>query len=131
MYAPQQPITVTQIVSFILRHRGESNAFLNYTPEDLYSTVCDGINDACVVVDSDDIGGIKGVIVASVDRSSNVLHIIGILCLSSNSMARFAGWLRRQRDKDGFNITAMRRGKEVVYDSQRLLDKLISRYGRN
>lgn len=125
----QSPITVTQIVSFILRYRGVSNAFKDYPVDGLCSCISDAINDSCMVVDADSFGSIRGVIVAELLPSYNRLHIVGLIALSSASMARFALWLRRQRDKDGFGITAMRRGRIVEYDTERFLNKLERYYG--
>ena len=122
------PTTVTQIVSFILRHRGSSDAFHGADADELYSLVVNAIDDCCIVVDVDSFGGIRGVIVGQLHVGYKRLHIVGLLCNSRGVLYKFAAWLKRQRDKEGFSITATRRGKLVEYDTERLLSKLISRY---
>lgn len=124
------PITVTAIVSFILRHRGVSNAFKEWPVDDIKDIVCDGIHNGCIVVDSDFCGFIQGVIVAELDSDNRRLHVVGIIATTSGCLAKFSSWLLRQRDKEGFNITAHRRDKLVNYNTSKLLTKLISRYGQ-
>ncbi len=124
------PITVTQIISFILRYRGDSNAFREFSVGDLQSIISVGIRDGCIVCDSDFAGSIRGIIVGQLESDNSRLHVVGIIGLEQSCLAKFSAWLLRQKDKHGFNITAHRRGKLVEYDTSKLLTKLISRYGR-
>lgn len=124
-------ITITNIVSFILRHRGNSNAFKGATAEELYDAIQIAMDDECVVVDSNSFGDIYGVVMAEFHPEYHRLHIVGLLAISPITTAKFAKWLLERKNRDGWEITALRRGRYVAYDTQRLLNKLITRYGKS
>lgn len=120
-------ILITDIVNFILRYRGNSNAFKGGTKEQIYSMVHNAMGNNCIVVDSDGFGCIRGVIVGDLYPSDRRLHILGLLAVRSNSVRKFAEWLQLQTTYDGYHITATRRGKAVQYDTVKLLNKLTNK----
>lgn len=121
--------TITEIVSFILRHR-RNNAFTEETPEQLYEYLQIAIVGNNVLVDSDDFGFIRGVILAESFSDDKRLHIYGILCLCSNSLFKFSWWLQKEVERRNWRITATRHGRCVEYDTQKILKKLISKYNK-
>lgn len=123
-------ILVDDIVSFILRYRNGTRAFNNgETATEIKDCICCAISDECCVVNSSPLDRITGVIVGQLEHKERNIHIVGILCITSESLARFAAWLKQRHDREGWTITAKRRGKFVKYNTERLLTKLITLYG--
>lgn len=118
-------LNINDIVSFILRYRRNSNAFKEATPNQLYDLISDAMVASTIVVDSDCLGSITGVCIAVAYSDTQCLHIVGCICITKGSMQRFASWLLRQHERDGWQLTATRRGKLIHYDTQRFLKKLI------
>jgi len=120
--------TITEIVSFILRYR-KNNAFTTETPEELYECLQIAVVQNCLLVDSDSMGIIYGIILGKSFAEDNRLHIYGIICLNSKCIANFAKWLLQEAKRHNWKITAMRRGRMVEYNStEKLLGKLIRYY---
>jgi len=125
----QHQPTITEIVSFILRHR-KNNAFTTETPEELYECLQQAVVENCILVDSDFIGNILGVIVAKSFVSDSRLHIHAILCIHSSCMANMAKWLLKEAKRHNWTITATRRKRLIEYqDTEKLLTKIINYYG--
>ena len=117
-------VTITDVVSFILRYRKHSNAFKDATKEELEHCIQYAIADNCIVINSDFTGRISGVIVAEKQADYRRLHIVGLLCINGQALKSFAKWLKGMQEYEGFALTAMRRGKMVYYDTEKLLTKL-------
>ncbi len=123
--------TITEIVSFVLRYRVGTNAFDGANSVELYEYIQESIVNSNCLVDSSDFGDICGVISAQSFIDDKRLHIIGLLCLRSSSLYKFAYWLQKQTERNNWTITATRRGRIIEYkDTQKLLNKLIGLYGR-
>jgi len=120
-------ITVTDIVSFILRYRHRGNAFNHgESPEILYKCVARGIESDCCLVDADCFNRISGVVVGSLDIETRRIHVIGILTTSYHSTIKFAKWFLANYYRDGWKLTATRHGKFVSYDTEKFLGKLLT-----
>lgn len=117
-------LTITDIVSFILRYRRD-NAFTTETPEELYNCLQFAICEHSMLVDSDCFGNITGVIVAKPFVEDKRLHIHAILSNSKRSLGKFAWWLLQEAKRNEWTITATRHGKLIAYkDTNKLLAKL-------
>lgn len=126
----QETLTISEIVSFILRYR-KGDAFTQETPEELHAAIQGALDEDCCVVDYDEFTHkISGVILAKAYPVRECIHIYGILCIRKCSLIRFARWLERENKRTGWKLTATRRGVAVEYDTKRILKKLTSKpYG--
>ncbi len=122
--------TITEIISFVLRYRVGTNAFKDNTPTELYEYLQTAIIGNDMLVDADDFGYIRGLILAKSFVDDCRLHIYGIICLNSKCLSNFALWLRQEARRRNWTLTATRRGKIIEYsNTERFLNKLINHYG--
>ncbi len=118
-------VTVTQLVSYVLRHR-KGNAFKDWTTPEICYAINVGIDSKCCVADVDNFGNINGIIIGNPNDANKTIHIIGVITTRKCALRNFITWLRNNFPSD-WRITATRNGKLVEYDTKKLLNKL---YGR-
>lgn len=120
-----EPITVDEIVSFILRFR-TGDAFMEESPDQLRIYIQCAILEQCCVVDYEPFERkIFGVILAKQYPERKNIHIYGILCVKHRSLIQFAKWLQSEvSERKYWCITATRRGRVIEYDTQKILGKL-------
>lgn len=99
--------------------------FMDETPEELYDCFQAAIIEECLVVDYDTTTGtIFGCIAAKPYDDEHRIHIYGILCIKRRALVNFAKWLRSSTSKNGYVLTATRRGKFIRYNTTKLLERL-------
>ena len=113
-------VTVTDIVSFILRYRG-NKVVSSWTVDELNAEISRGIEEKCMCVDVVN-GRVVGVIVGK--KEENNIHVTLALTKRDNSLGSFMSWFLKHYS--GYSLTATRRGKRITYDINKLTSKLCS-----
>lgn len=123
-------IKLLEIVNFILKNRGNYNAFKDWDTKQICNEVIDSLQNGGLVVDVEDGSNkILGIIVAMPAPEYNVLHIKGILCLKNRgSLRRFIYEFRRRFE--GWNLQAYRSDNLTLYSDTPRLINLLSRISK-
>lgn len=118
------PITLQTIVSFILRNRRGTKAFIGWSVPQIEDAVHYSIVNECMCVDvTPDGNAVTGVVLGKPNSESKTIHIMGALSIKRCALVRFFSWYKQHYN--GWKLTATRRGRSVCYSVSKLEQKLL------
>lgn len=114
--------TVGDLVVYVLKNH-KRDGFKDWTVNHLIYKISMGIDSYTTLYSVDKSNNIDGIVVGTKDASKKVIFIDGILTTNTGVLKRFVQMFKRLYPN--YSLEANRRGKKVVYNTQRFVSKFI------
>jgi len=115
-------LTPSDLIAFVLRYR-KNKVFKSFSPEQIWWTISRSIKDNAFFVAVDDVTGqLIGLVCATPDHEKKVLRINHVLTTDKRGIPTLLS--KYHQHFEGYRMTAARRGREVCYDTPKLVKLL-------
>lgn len=111
------------LVEFVVKNRVGKKAFFKYTERQIKLQILDGLIQGTCFYSKDVEGKIDGVVTATLRDEGKVMYVLNILANHKNCIKNFFVMFKNRFPN--FRLTALRRGKPVEYNVERLQKKLL------
>lgn len=115
-------ISIADVVGWVLKQR-RGKAFINQTRQQIGWSIERAINHDAFGYVTDMQGEMLGLCLATPDGNEKTLRVHQILCIDKRALPALVGRFRKQFK--GYRILANRRGREVSYDTKRLIEHIL------
>lgn len=113
-------LTLKQLVEFCLEHKKEK-VFQHYTESDIAWTILKAAEEGCFLYYVNETGTLTGIVCGRIENGA--MHVTNILTTERQAIKAFVKQFKAKWPT--LNLTAIRKGFPVSYNTSKLCNKLL------